>query len=150
MSGCGWAHLVIPNKFSCYQLSPCKNLRYQLIPSRDNDDQTILQSNLKKTFWLKTCESEFLQIWGLHRKIENQKIIPLRLLPAKSNNKLSQKLKNNNYFWSILAILEKINLNPKNWTLSLLSSYISLTSCTKHRKTNEHIPRKVCYEWTNE
>ena len=38
-------------------------------------------------FWPITCEPEFSQIWGLHKKTENCNIFHFRLLPAKSNAK---------------------------------------------------------------
>ena len=39
-----------------------KNPRYQLVNSRDIDDQRILQSEWTRMFWPTTCEAGFSQI----------------------------------------------------------------------------------------
>ena len=54
-----------------------------LIPSKDTDDQTILQSRCMRVFWPITLEVEFSQVWDWHRKKENCKI-PLFQLCAKA------------------------------------------------------------------
>ena len=99
MFGHGWVHLAIPAKsnslsryLSVVIIFMQKNLRHHLIPSRDIDDPRILQSDWMRTFYPITCEPESSQIWGLDRKIENQKLFHLRLLPAKTIKKNFQKL----------------------------------------------------------
>lgn len=42
-----------------------------MIPSRDIDDQKILQCDWRRAFWPTTCEPEFSQTSGLYQKMEN-------------------------------------------------------------------------------
>ena len=42
-----------------------KNKDIQSFFSKNIDDHRILQSDLVRVFWPKTCEAEFSQIWGL-------------------------------------------------------------------------------------
>ena len=74
-----------------------KNPRHHLISSRDIDDQIILQSDWTRTFYPITCEPEFSQIWGLNRKIENQKIFDLDNLQHKLMTKFSKNFTKPNF-----------------------------------------------------
>ena len=67
-----------------------KNKRYRSITSEDIDDQGTLQSDWMTAFWPVTCEPNFFQIWGLHRKAKNNIDFHFWLLPAKSNDKIFQ------------------------------------------------------------
>ena len=46
-----------------------------------------------RAFWSITWESEFFQNWGLHRKT----VFYFRLIPAKSNDKITWKVKKLNF-----------------------------------------------------
>ena len=114
-----------------------KNLQYHLMywwyidqlinwsidQSRYIDDQRILKSDWTRAFWPITYEPKFSQIWGFHKKIENYKIFPSRLLPAKSNNRILEN--------PIFASFRK-NMN----FMSTLSLYVSLISCAITWKAN--------------
>ena len=100
-----------------------KNLRYHLNPSRYIDYQRILKSDWTWAFWPITYEPKSSQIWGLHKKIENYKIFPSRLLPAKRNNRILEN--------PIFASFRK-NMN----FISTLSLYVSLISCAITWKAN--------------
>ena len=98
-------------------------INWSIDQSRYIDDQRILKSDWTRAFWPITYEPKFSQIWGFHKKIENYKIFPSRLLPAKSNNRILEN--------PIFASFRK-NMN----FMSTLSLYVSLISCAITWKAN--------------
>ena len=54
-------YVVVSDPNFPWWLSPCKNLRYWLIPSKYTDDQRILQSNSLRAFLVTTEQPDFTQ-----------------------------------------------------------------------------------------
>ena len=67
-------------------ISKCKKSKIWSSPSRDTDNERILQSDWTRVFWHITCEREFSQYgWGLLMKAINCKAFHFRFLPAITN-----------------------------------------------------------------
>ena len=91
-------------------------------------------------------------MWDLCRKLANHNTFHFRSFIAKSNNAILHK-STKTVFLGLLGTFSpffgKLRVFPKNQALSLLSLYGPLTSCKISKKTNEPIPRKLCYRWTH-
>ena len=115
MAGNVWAHPTKKNSPKCY---------FSLVNIFTQIDALFPKT---RAFWSTTCDPEFLQIWGLHKKT----IFHFRLLPAKSNGKIPRKVKKVNFGQTWVF--------PEN--TFLLLCWIS---------KNEQIPRKAGYTRTEE
>ena len=106
-----WAWLVMPGhahpKTVPHMLSNlgehlhAKKGRYWCIPSRDIDDQIILQSDWTRSFSPITLNQNFSLICGLHRKVGN--FFHFKLLTAKSNE---------NFLWKVRKPSFWVHLGP--------------------------------------
>ena len=103
-------------------------------------------------FWSFSPKLEFCQTWNLSWKNNNNMLFPFKPFPDKNNDKIYEKnakIPFLGHFCPFLGIFPRIRIFPKNWALSLLSSYGPLTSCKISRKSNEQFLRKRRYGRTD-
>ena len=92
---------LIPSRYYFNLMNISYEIRHCLIPSKDTDDQKILQSRCMRVFWPITFEVEFSQVWDWHRKKENCKICFSFVSALCKSIIIFPETSNKSYFWNV-------------------------------------------------